>query len=115
MVPPDGEVMARHNRETYGSDQRGFEYTISYQPDWLHQVKVTRVLETGRQSTKTLYSNSEPSVRKPGHQVRTAIGCEAQGLEFQVAVTDHDRVVKRIIVETEGADGDVQFTLERRP
>jgi hypothetical protein len=51
--------MARHNREASGSDQRGFEYTISYQPDWLRQVKVTRLLETGRQSTKTLFVNPD--------------------------------------------------------
>lgn len=106
--------MARHNRETNGSDQRGFEYTVSYQPDWLHQVKVTRLLDTGRQSTKTLYSNPDPSVRPPGQQVRTAICGDSQGLEFEIAVRDPKRVVRRIIVETESSDGAVQFTIEGR-
>jgi len=49
--------LARHNREGQGADQRGFEYAVNYQPDWLRQVKVTRQLETGRQSTKTLFRN----------------------------------------------------------
>ena len=49
--------MARHNRDGQGADQRGQEYEISYQPDWLRLVKVTRTLETGRQSTKTLFKN----------------------------------------------------------
>ena len=49
--------MARHNRDGYGADQRGYAYGVSYQPDWLRHVKVTRVLQTGRQSTKTLFRN----------------------------------------------------------
>ncbi len=115
--------MARHNREANGSDQRGFEYTISYQPDWVSTVKVTRNLETGRQSTKTLFANPEAASRPPGHQVRTAIRCEAQDMRFEVAVTDPSRVVRRIIVETGpasagaagGSTGEpVQFTIDRQ-
>ena len=114
--------MARHNREARGSDQRGYEYTVSYQPDWLRQVKVTRLLETGRQSTKTLFANPSSPEREPGRQVRTEVRCEEQGLSFQVAVTDPDRVVKRIIVETgpagagdgAAAEGEIQFTFEHR-
>ena len=51
--------MARHNREGKGEDQLGREYLVSYQPDWFYQVKVTRDLDSGRQSTKTLYRNAE--------------------------------------------------------
>lgn len=47
--------MARHNREGMGSDQRGCEYQIGYQPDWRRYAKVTRALPSGRQSTKTLF------------------------------------------------------------
>lgn len=112
--------MARHNREANGSDQRGHEYTISYQPDWLRTVKVTRNLETGRQSTKTLFTNPEDARREPGDQVRTGIRCNTQGMRFEVAVTDPDRVIRRIVVET-GPAGDgastaaaaVQFTIDR--
>lgn len=115
--------MARHNREARGSDQQGYDYTISYQPDWLRQVKVTRLLETGRQSTKTLFSNPDGPERRPGRQVRTQIRSEGQGLSFEIALTDPDRVVKRIIVETGPTDssagrlgdGDIQFTIDHRP
>ena len=114
--------MARHNRDGHGSDQRGFDYTISYQPDWLKQVKVTRLLPSGRQSTKTLFTRPEPPEREPGRQVRTQIRSDVQGLSFEVAITDPERVVKRVIVETGPAgagagiqeDGDIQFTLEHR-
>ena len=112
--------MARHNREGHGSDQRGFEYTISYQPDWLKQVKVSRVLPTGRQSTKTLFAPDAPPQRTPGRQVRTEIRSPDQKLFFEVAITDPKRVIRRIIVETGGPDGSrsedgaIQFTIEHR-
>ena len=114
--------MARHNREAQGSDQRDSEYRISYQPDWLRQVKVTRLLPTGRQSTMTLFTNPEPPQREPGREVRTEIHSETEGLSFQVAVRDPDRVVKRVIVETgppesvggEMGPDDIQFTLDHR-
>jgi hypothetical protein len=112
--------MARHNREGHGSDQRGFEYRISYQPDWLKQVKISRLLPTGRQSTKTLFVPDEAPEREPGRQVRTEIRSEVQGLFFEVAITDPDRVVKRVVVETGPSaasagiqsDDDIQFTIE---
>ena len=112
--------MARHNREGHGSDQRGHEYIISYQPDWLRQVKVTRRLETGRQSTKTLFSNPTDPERRPGRQVRTGVRCPDQALDFEIAITDPDGVIKRVIVETGPPDsgagaleeGDIQFTFD---
>lgn len=114
--------MARHNRDGRGSDQRDYEYTISYQPDWLRQVKVTRLLPTGRQSTKILFTNPHPPRQDPSRQVRTEIRSKEQELGFEVAVTDPDGVVKRIIVETgppESAaghlgDDDIQFTIDHR-
>jgi hypothetical protein len=114
--------MARHNRDGRGSDQRDYEYTISYQPDWLRQVKVTRLLPSGRQSTKTLFTNPQPPRRDPGRQVRTRIRSREQGLTFEVAVTDPEGVVKRVIVETGPAGSvagnlgrqDIQFTIDHR-
>lgn len=112
--------MARHNREGQGSDQHGFEYTISYQPDWLRQVKVTRLLDSGRQSTKTLFANPQHPARKPGRTVRTEVRCPDQNLRFEIAVSDPNRVVKRVIVETgpagsaEMSETDVQFTFDHR-
>lgn len=112
--------MARHNRETSGADQRGFEYEISYQPDWLRQVKVTRTLESGRQSTKTLFRNPTPREQSPGTRIRTRIASETQGLDFEVTVHDPNGVIKRIIVETEvpeattAEDSEVVFTIDDR-
>ena len=99
--------MARHNREGRGEDQRGTEYVIGYQPDWFRQIKVTRDLETGRQSTKTLFRNPEPPQASPGTRVRTQIASPELGLDLEVSLQDPRRVVRRIIVETEvqGADG----------
>lgn len=109
--------MARHNREGRGTDQRGYEYTISYQPDWLKHVKVTRNLESGRQSTKTLFRN--PANRKeaePGYRVRTRITCPAQDMDFEVIVEDDEHGVSEVKVAyvVEGQrprDRDVVFTI----
>ncbi len=108
--------MARHNREGRGRDQRGSDYVISYQPDWLRHVKVTRDLENGRQSTKTLFRNPESGQRTPGERVRTRVVSEAEDLDFEIDLHDPDRVVTRITVETTQGDrgGDastIRFTL----
>ncbi len=113
--------MARHNREGQGTDQQGCDYIVSYQPDWLGQVKVTRLLDSGRQSTKTLFSNPDGPERAPGRQVRTEIRSDEQGLRFEVVLHDPRRVVRRIIVETGTRDGDpgdlgasdIQFIVDR--
>lgn len=109
--------MARHNREGAGKDQRDEEYQISYQPDWLSSVKVTRNLESGRQSTKTLFRNPGFREQTPGNRVRTRITSTDQGLDFEVAVSDPKSVIKRVIVETglpnaREDDETVVFTLE---
>lgn len=110
--------MARHNRDGEGTDQCGHLYTISYQPDWLRQVKVTRALESGRQSTKTLFRN--PADRRetdPGDRVRTRIVSKAQGLDVEVSIDDTASRVTRMRVScvVDNADGDpeeVEFTLD---
>ena len=110
--------MARHNREGAGADQRGFEYDVSYQPDWLKLVKVTRQLETGRQSTKTLFRNpAQRPQTEPGERVRTRITSADQSLDFEVALTDPRSAVRRVRIayEVPGDNGrieEVEFTLE---
>jgi len=111
--------VARHNRDGHGADQRGFTYCVSYQPDWLRHVKVTRDLENGRQSTKTLFRNPLHGCEaEPGERVRTKITSPDQGLDFEVAVIDPRSSVTRISVSCEvpSADGrrreTVEFTLE---
>lgn len=111
--------MARHNREGMGEDQLGRTYVVSYQPDWFYQIKVTRDLDSGRQSTKTLCRNPEPSQAEPGAKVRTRIQSEELGLDFEVSLEDTQGVIRRITVETmvpEGPDkGEaVSFTISRR-
>ena len=110
--------MARHNREGQGADQRGFEYGVNYQPDWLKQVKVTRQLETGRQSTKTLFRNPERAAAEPGDRIRTRIVSQDQRLDFELALTDPKSAVRRIRVAYALPCGngfreeEVEFTLE---
>lgn len=108
--------MARHNREGEGTDQHGIHYTISYQPDWLRQVKVSRTL-TGRnrQSTKTLFRNPLPCAeRKPGDRIRTRICSDDGEIDFEVAVDDPDRRVDQVIVVARSPDarGDITFTID---
>lgn len=91
--------MARHNRNARGEDQRGHEYVISYQPDWLHQIKITRDLPSGRQSTKTLFRNPDPAVREPGPTVRTEISAPDLGLDVHVAFDDPWGSVQQVTVE----------------
>jgi len=111
--------MARHNRDGHGTDQRGFEYDISYQPDSLRMIKVTRTLPGGRQSTKTLFRNPEPPLRPPGRRVRTRIRSRSQSLDFEVTITDSKRTITRVVVETvvpgsTGEEGRVAFLLSHR-
>jgi len=85
--------MARHNRPGSGADQRGFAYEISYAPDWLDQIRITRRLPSGRQSTKTLFRN--PSRRpqgEPGPIARTRIESPDQDLAVEVSVNTKDGV-----------------------
>lgn len=111
--------MARHNREGRGEDQLGRSYEISYQPDWFHQVKVTRDLASGRQSTKTLLRNPDAPQAPPGSKVRTRIRSEELGLDFEVMLEDEKGVIRRITVETVATSGPdrgepVAFTISRR-
>lgn len=111
--------MARHNREGKGEDQLGRTYSVSYQPDWFYQIKVTRDLDTGRQSTKTLCRNTESPLAEPGPKVRTRIQSAELGLDFEVSLEDANGVIRRITIETvvpEGPDqGEpVAFTISRR-
>ncbi|MEX0912046.1 MAG: hypothetical protein WD737_06070 [Gemmatimonadota bacterium] len=110
--------MARHNREGTGEDQLGRTYVVSYQPDWFYQVKVTRDLESGRQSTKTLFRNPERPQAEPGQRVRTRIDSEELGVGFEVTIDDPRGIVRRVTVETVAPAGpddgrNLGFTISR--
>lgn len=112
--------MPRHNREGRGRDQRGFRYVISYQPDWLRRITVTRCLASGRQSTKTLFRNPA-SVRRaaPGKRVRTRITSPDQDIDFEISVSGAQTAVTRVQAvcrlpsgHPATRDDEVVFTLE---
>ena len=113
--------MGRHNREGTGVDQRGFTYEVSYQPDWLRHVKITRLLPSGRQSTMTLFRNpADRSTQHPDDLVRTRISCQEQGLEAEVVVNGGGgrtcRVTLTCVVPSGEGRGveEVTFILEGR-
>lgn len=111
--------MARHNRTAHGEDQHGRQYAVEYQPDWLEQVKVTRDLESGRQSTKVLYRNTDPPASAPGAKVRTRLAAPELGLELELATEDPGLVIRRIVVEAviprgPSAGEPIQFALVAR-
>ena len=98
--------MARHNREGRGQDQFGNEYVVSYQPDWLREIKVARDLESGRQSTKILFRNEDLPQRAPGETVRTVVSAPDLGLTLQLALNDPQLSVRRITVEATVPEGE---------
>ena len=110
--------MGRHNREGRGTDQQGYEYQLNYQPDWLRLVKVTRTLDSGRQSTKTLFRNPTPRrSEEPSEKVRTRIVSPGQGLDMEVVVLDPAGCVHRVqvtcmIPTVDGGSEEVIYTLE---
>lgn len=92
--------MARHNREGKGVDQHGELWIVSYQPDWLRRVKISRRLPDGRRrSSMTLVENpAEEAVDEPGKVVRTRIGAADGSVDLQVALEDREGVVERVVV-----------------
>ena len=110
--------MGRHNREGRGVDQQGFEYQINYQPDWLRLVKVTRTLESGRQSTKTLFRN--PARKRevnPGEKIRTRLLSPGQGVDMGLSLSDPCQLVCRVqvtcmIPTADGGSEEIVYTLE---
>jgi DNA-dependent RNA polymerase auxiliary subunit epsilon len=107
--------MARHNRDGSGEDQLGRSYKVSYQPDWFYQVKVTRDLPSGRQSTKTLFRNPEAPQGDPGPRVRTRIESEELGIEFEISIEDPLGALRRITIEAVSpvSGENVGFTVSR--
>jgi hypothetical protein len=114
-----GDWVARHNREGTGCDQHGFEYEVSYQPDSLRHVKISRALESGRQSTMTLFRNpADHRDEFPGELVRTRITCPKQGVDLEVTVRGDQDGVRRVSLtcDVAAANGkgteEVTFTFE---
>ena len=95
--------MARHNREARGVDQHGELWHISYQPDWLTRVKISRELpqKGRRRSMLTLFENpSRRAEAEAGKIVRTRISAADGSADFEISLEDRSAVVESIIVET---------------
>ncbi len=92
--------MARHNREGRGIDQHGELWTISYQPDWLRQVKISRELPDGRRrSSLTLFRNPARTAEgPPGKVVRTRVTAADGSLDFQVSLDNRETEVDELVV-----------------
>ena len=98
--------MARHNRNGTGVDQRGFRYHISYHPDWLDRIRVTRRLPSGRQSTKTLFRNPARAPEGPeGGLVRTTIRSREQNLSVEIVFRAASDQVGEVEVHWRGTKG----------
>ncbi|NIR45036.1 MAG: hypothetical protein GWN99_11670 [Gemmatimonadetes bacterium] len=108
--------MARHNREGEGTDQHGARYRISYQPDWLRQIKVSRTLAgSDRQSTKTLFRNpANCAEREPGDRVRTRVTSEDGKVDFEVTIADTGNKVDQVVVTSRSGDAksDITFIID---
>lgn len=92
--------MARHNREGRGIDQHGELWHISYQPDWLKHVKISRRLPNGRRrSTLTLFRNpARRAEAEPGKMVRTRIAAADGSVDIELSLEDRTDLVDRIAV-----------------
>jgi hypothetical protein len=112
--------MARHNRDARGADQVGTLWRLSYQPDWLSRVKVSRRLPGGRRrSAYTIFRNPRRRAEaEPGRVVRTDVAAADGSLHFRVAVEDPEGVIEEIVVRTRPSGtkrGDeIEFRLESR-
>ena len=112
--------MARHNRDAKGVDQQGDLWHISYQPDWLRRVKISRQLpKGGRRSMLTLFENpARRAEAEVGKTVRTRISAADGSADFEISVEDRSDVVESIIIETRRKRGRrrerIKFVLHNR-
>lgn len=92
--------MARHNREGRGLDQQGNLWRISYQPDWLKHVKISRELPGDRRrSTLTLFRNpAKRAESEPGRSVRTRITSADGSVDVSLSLEDRNEQVEHIVV-----------------
>ncbi|MDH3224710.1 MAG: hypothetical protein OEO23_13410 [Gemmatimonadota bacterium] len=105
--------MARHNRIGSGNDQAGFRYEISYPPDWLARVKVTRRLDSGRRSTKVLFVNPlRRPLDPPPASVRIAVRSPDQGMAVEASFGPGPDGAREWKVEwaPPGGDGRISLT-----
>lgn len=112
--------MARHNQEARGVDQRGQLWKISYQPDWLSRVKISRVLGAKRRrSSLTVFRNpARRASAEPGKVVRTGLRAMDGSAEFRISVEDPSNMIESITIVAKQRKGrrteEIRFLLEAR-
>jgi len=92
--------MARHNQEGRGLDQLGNLWRISFPPDWLRQVKISRELPGGRRrSSLTLFRNPARMAKaSPGRSIRTRITSADGKVDVEISLEDKDLVVDHVVL-----------------
>jgi hypothetical protein len=83
-------------------DQLGTLWRISYQPDWLSRVKISRQLPGGRRrSMITLFRNpARRAEAPPGRVVRTGVAAVDGSASFRISVEDPEGIVDSVVVVT---------------
>lgn len=110
--------MARHNRDAKGVDQHGQLWHLSYHPDWMRRVKISRQLpDRSRRSTVTLFKNESQRARaQPAKVIRTRVRAADGSTDFEISLEDRTGAVESVIVVTRRNRGDreerVEFVLE---
>ena len=96
----EGDAMARHNQEGRGLDQLGNLWRISFAPDWLKQVKISRDLPGGRRrASVTLLRNPARIARAgPGRWIRTRITSADGKIDVEIALEDRNLVVDHVVL-----------------
>jgi hypothetical protein len=113
-------MMARHNREARGVDQLGTLWRISYQPDWLSRIKISRQLPGDRRrSMVTLFRNpARRAEASPGKTVRTGVSAVDGSADIRISVEDPDGIVESVVVVTRRKRGRknevIKYLLESR-
>lgn len=110
--------MARHNRDDRGLDQHGELWHLSYHPDWLRRLKISRELpDRDRRSSVTLFKNeAERAEAEPGKVVRTRVRAADGTVDLEVSLEDRTDVVESIVVvtrrERNGRSERLEFVIE---
>lgn len=109
--------MARHNRDAKGVDQHGELWHLSYHPDWIRRIKISRELPDGsRRSSVTLFKNPAEQARaEPAKVIRTRVQAADGSADFEISLEDRTGVVESITVvarrERDGEEERLEFDL----
>ncbi|MEN8376032.1 MAG: hypothetical protein ABFS34_11340 [Gemmatimonadota bacterium] len=106
MPRKNKSAMPRRNKSGRGKDQKGVSYTVSYQPDWLKKIRVSRKAKKGKKAMYDMFINPERPKEWPGRKVRTAVRSTNPHVDFEVAIDDPHGRIKRVKVDYEMPGGE---------